>query len=88
MTMPQTPPSTDLEHYGLRARARRREWRRDDARAWPGDPGVSTMLSHRVVARTTIVVLCNQDRDSWAAVARLTKELGLTNPRDVAEAQG
>jgi len=52
------------------------------------DPGVSTMVSHHVLAGTTIVVLCNQDRGSWAAVARLTKELGLSDPRDVAEAQG
>jgi hypothetical protein len=52
------------------------------------DPGVSTMVAHHVVAGTTIVVLCNQDRGAWAAVAHHTKELGLTNPRDVAEAQG
>jgi hypothetical protein len=32
--------------------------------------------------------LCNQDRGSWAAVKYLTKELGFTDPRDIAEAQG
>jgi hypothetical protein len=46
------------------------------------------MVAHHVVAGTTIVVLCNQDRGSWAAVKNIAKELGLTDPRDVAEAQG
>jgi hypothetical protein len=43
------------------------------------------MVAHHVDAATTVVVLCNQDRGSWAATCRLTKELGLRDPRDVGQ---
>lgn len=46
------------------------------------DPGVSTMVSHYVDAGITVVVLCNQDRGSWAAVQKLTEILGLDDPRE------
>ncbi len=45
------------------------------------DPGVSTRVSHHLAAATTIVVLCNQTRGSWAVAQRLNAELGLTDPR-------
>jgi CubicO group peptidase (beta-lactamase class C family) len=46
------------------------------------DPGVSAMVSHYVGAGTTVVVLCNQDRGSWAVAQRMARELGLDDPRD------
>jgi CubicO group peptidase (beta-lactamase class C family) len=46
------------------------------------DPGVSTMVSHFVEPGLTIVVLCNQDRGSWAVVQRLVADLGLHDPRE------
>jgi CubicO group peptidase (beta-lactamase class C family) len=88
MMSPQTPPSTDLEHYGYGLELVVENGAVTILGHGGADPGVSTLVSHHVVAGTTIVVLCNQDRGSWAAVARITKELGLTDPRDVAEAQG
>jgi CubicO group peptidase (beta-lactamase class C family) len=59
MTTPQTPPSTDVEQYGYGLEL----VVENDAVTIIGhggaDPGVSTMVSHHVVAGTTIVVLCN-----------------------------
>jgi CubicO group peptidase (beta-lactamase class C family) len=46
------------------------------------DPGVSTMVSHYVDAGITVVVLCNQDRGSWATVQKITATLGLEDPRE------
>jgi CubicO group peptidase (beta-lactamase class C family) len=46
------------------------------------DPGVSTMVSHFVESGVTIVVLCNQDRGSWAVVQRIEADLGLSDPRE------
>ena len=88
VTTPQTTPSTDLEHYGYGLELVVENGVVTILGHGGSDPGVSTMVSHHVVAGTTIVVLCNQDRGSWAAVKYLTKEIGLTDPRDVAEAQG
>jgi hypothetical protein len=45
------------------------------------DPGVSAVVAHHRAAATTIVVLCNHDRGSWAINLQLTTELGLTEPR-------
>jgi CubicO group peptidase (beta-lactamase class C family) len=46
------------------------------------DPGVSAMVSHYVEGETTVIVLCNQDRGSWAVAQRLAKELGVDDPRE------
>jgi CubicO group peptidase (beta-lactamase class C family) len=46
------------------------------------DPGVSTMVSRFVEPGVSIVVLCNQDRGSWAVVQRIEEELGLADPRE------
>ncbi len=45
------------------------------------DPGISAVVAHHPDAATTIVVLCNHDRGSWAVYLRLAAELGLTEPR-------
>lgn len=45
------------------------------------DPGVSAVVARHRAAATTIVVLCNHDRGSWAVNARLAAELGLDEPR-------
>jgi CubicO group peptidase (beta-lactamase class C family) len=45
------------------------------------DPGVSTIVAHHRAAATTIVVLCNHDRGSWAVNLQLAAAFGLTNPR-------
>jgi CubicO group peptidase (beta-lactamase class C family) len=45
------------------------------------DPGVSSLVSHVVDAATTVVVLCNQDRGSWAATQRTMAAFGLPDPR-------
>jgi len=46
------------------------------------DPGVSTMVSHYVDSGLTVVVLCNQDRGSWAVVQKITETLDLPDPRE------
>jgi len=46
------------------------------------DPGISAVVAHHPAAATTIVVLCNHDRGSWAVNLRLAADLGLTEPRD------
>ncbi len=46
------------------------------------DPGVSTIVSHYVDADTTVIVLCNHDRGSWAAAQRVAEELGVDDPRE------
>lgn len=46
------------------------------------DPGVSTMVSHYVDAGLTVVLLCNQDRGSWAVVQKIAEILGLSDPRE------
>jgi CubicO group peptidase (beta-lactamase class C family) len=46
------------------------------------DPGVSAMVSHYVDAGITVVVLCNQDRGSWAVAQEIAKVLGLNDPRE------
>jgi CubicO group peptidase (beta-lactamase class C family) len=46
------------------------------------DPGVSAMVSHYVASGTTVIVLCNQDRGSWAVAQRIAEELGLDDPRE------
>ena len=82
---PQAPPSADLEQYGYGLELVVENGGVTILGHGGADPGVSTMVAHHLAAATTIVVLCNQDRGSWAATCRLTKEFGLTDPRDVTE---
>jgi CubicO group peptidase (beta-lactamase class C family) len=83
MMRPQTPPSDDLEHYGYGLELVVENGVVTILGHGGSDPGVSRMVAHHLAAATTIVVLCNQDRGSWAGTCRLTTELGLTEPRDV-----
>jgi CubicO group peptidase (beta-lactamase class C family) len=46
-----------------------------------GDPGVSAMLSHYIDEQVTTIVLCNQDRGSWAAAKQLASAFGIDDPR-------
>ncbi len=86
MITPQAPPSADVEQYGYGMELVVENGVVTIIGHGGSDPGVSTLVAHHLAAATTIVVLCNQDRGSWAATARLTKELGLSDPRDVAVA--
>jgi CubicO group peptidase (beta-lactamase class C family) len=86
MMTPQAPPSDDLEQYGYGLELVVENGAVTIIGHGGADPGVSTIVAHHLAAATTIVVLCNQDRGSSAAIARLTKELGLTDPRDVTDA--
>ena len=47
-----------------------------------GDPGVSGMVSHYVGDDTTIVVLLNHDRGSWAVTQEVANLLELDDPRE------
>jgi D-alanyl-D-alanine carboxypeptidase len=85
MTTPQTPPSADVEHYGYGLELVVENGVVTILGHGGSDPGVSTMVAHHLAVGTTIVVLCNQDRGSWAATCRLTTELGLRDPRDVGQ---
>ena len=88
MTTPHGPPSTDVEQYGYGLALVVENGAVTILGHGGSDPGVSTMVVHHLAAAATIVVLCNQDRGSWAATLRLTKELGLSDPREVVVAPG
>lgn len=47
-----------------------------------GDPGISAMTSHFVDDATSVIVLCNQDRGSWAVSKEVAYSFGLPEPRD------
>jgi hypothetical protein len=42
---------------------------------------VSTEVTHHLGAATTIAVLCNYDRGSWAVTKHIEEALGLADPR-------
>jgi hypothetical protein len=65
----------------LRLQGGRRGGLGDDHRSGGSDPAVSATLVHHVEPATTIVVICNQDRGSWAATEEITAALGLQDPR-------
>jgi len=46
---------------------------------------VGLRLGGLAAALGAVVLICNQDRGSWAATCRLTIELGLRDPRDVSQ---
>ena len=83
MTRPQGPASDDLEQYGYGCWLVVEDGRATILGHGGSDPGVSARVSHHREAGTTIVVLCNQDRGSWAATRRITDALDLRDPRDV-----
>jgi hypothetical protein len=47
-----------------------------------GDPGVSAMTSYFVAEATSLIVLCNQDRGSWAVSKVLATAFEMDEPRD------
>jgi CubicO group peptidase (beta-lactamase class C family) len=83
MTRPQGPPSSDLEQYGYGCWLVVEDGVVTILGHGGSDPGVSTRVAHHRASGTTIVVLCNQDRGSWAATLRITQALGLNDPREV-----
>jgi len=83
MTRPQGPPSTDLEQYGYGCWLVVEDGAVTIIGHGGGDPGVSARVAHHLAAGTTIVVLCNQDRGSWAATRQITEAFGLADPRKI-----
>jgi CubicO group peptidase (beta-lactamase class C family) len=81
MTRPQGPPSSDIEQYGYGCELVVEDGVVTILGHGGSDPGVSTMVTHHRAAGTTIIVLCNQDRGSWAATLRVGEALGLRDPR-------
>ncbi len=81
MMTPQGPPSDDLMQYGYGCELVVEGGQVTIVGHGGSDPGVSTRVSHHLAAATTIVVLCNQTRGSWAVAQRLNAELGLVDPR-------
>lgn len=72
----------DLEHYGYGMEM----WLDENDHVAihghaGGDPGISGMVSHYVDDDTTIVVLCNYDRGSWAASCHVAEVFGIDEPR-------
>ena len=82
MRTPQGPPSNDLEQYGYGLGLVVVDGEVTIVGHGGGDPGVSARVAHHLADRTTIVVICNQDRGSWVVYRRLATELGLDEPRD------
>ena len=81
MISPQGPPSTDVEQYGYGCELTIEDGAVTIIGHGGSDPGVSAVVSHYLADGTSIVVLCNQDRGSWAVSQRLTAEFGLPDPR-------
>jgi CubicO group peptidase (beta-lactamase class C family) len=81
MQTPQGPPSDHVVQYGYGLELALENGQVAIIGHGGSDPGVSTLVSHFLEATTTIVVLCNFDRGSWAVTQRLAAELGLTDPR-------
>ncbi len=81
MLKPQGPPSDAVEQYGYGMEVVVENGDVTIIGHGGADPGVSTLVTHHLAAATTIVVLCNLDKGSWAATQRIEAELGLTDPR-------
>jgi CubicO group peptidase (beta-lactamase class C family) len=81
MTTPQGPPSSAVEQYGYGCQLAIEDGTVAVIGHGGSDPGVSARLSHHVPSATTVVVLCNQDRGSWAAALRILAALALRDPR-------
>lgn len=81
MMTPQGPPSDAVEQYGYGCKLVVEKGDVTIVGHGGSDPGVSTLVSHHRRASTTIVVLCNYDRGSWAATQQIERALGLADPR-------
>ena len=82
MTTPRGPASDDVEQYGYGCKLVVEDGAVTIIGHGGSDPGVSGLVSHHLASATTIVVLCNHDRGSWAATQHLTAALGLHDPRE------
>jgi CubicO group peptidase (beta-lactamase class C family) len=83
MIRPQGPPSDAIEQFGYGCQLALQGGRVAVIGHGGSDPGVSARVAHHLRTATTIVVLCNQDRGSWAAYLRIAQALGLSDPRAV-----
>ena len=83
MTRPQGAPSSELEQYGYGCWLVVEKGEVTIIGHGGGDPGVSARVAHHLASGTTIVVLCNQDRGSWAATRQITLALELHDPREI-----
>ncbi len=81
MMTPQGPRSGELEQYGYGCELIVEDGEVTIIGHGGLDPGVSAEVWHHRTAATTTVVLCNNDRGSWAVTKRLVEELGLSEPR-------
>jgi CubicO group peptidase (beta-lactamase class C family) len=81
MMTPQGPPSDTVERYGYGCWLVVENGEVTIIGHGGSDPGVATMVTHHLGAATTIVVLCNYDRGSWAATKHIEEALGLFDPR-------
>jgi CubicO group peptidase (beta-lactamase class C family) len=81
MMRPQGPPSDDVVQYGYGCELVVEKGVVTIVGHGGNDPGVSALVSHSHRAATTIVVLCNHDRGSWAATKHIEEALGLADPR-------
>jgi CubicO group peptidase (beta-lactamase class C family) len=84
MLLPRAPiNNTDgLESYGYGMELTVVEGRVTILGHAGGDPGVSAMTSHFVADATSVIVLCNQDRGSWAVSKEVAYSFGLPEPRE------
>lgn len=81
MMTPQGPGSAEIEQYGYGCELVVENGEVTIIGHGGADPGVSALVSHHRRAGTTIVVLCNYDRGSWAATQEIEAALGLADPR-------
>jgi len=79
MTTPQGPPDAE-EAYGYGCALGLEDGAVATIGHGGGDPGVSAMLVHHLATATTMAVVCNQDRGSWAATLQIRAALGLPAP--------
>jgi len=81
MMTPQGPPSDTVEQYGYGCQLVVEKGEVTIIGHGGSDPGVSARVSHHRRAATTIAVLCNQDRGSWAVTRQVQNAFELADPR-------
>jgi CubicO group peptidase (beta-lactamase class C family) len=81
MRTPQGPSSEAVEQYGYGCELVVEAGSVTIIGHGGSDPGVSGLVTHHLASGTTIVVLCNQDRGSWAATQRIEAAFGIADAR-------
>jgi hypothetical protein len=81
MTSPQSPPGESTERYGYGCELEFVDGVVTALGHGGLDPGVSCWVQHHLSSRTTIVVLCNQDRGSWPVTEHLAERFHVDRPR-------